>query len=696
MTSSNIQSTLNFTSSTIISPPLPSVFELLAQERLTDLIRPCLRQIFKFLHEIRPLSNSLRILYKYKDEFILLIESIVQWLYLHFYSALIGEHFYGLKRTANHRLRSLIFSVFLPYVKLKLDSLHEQMSMNNNNNNNNNRHTTFYMILQILPKIQVFIEGICWLYRIGYAFGRIEYYSPELQLAGVKLTYAKDPSPVIPSSTNASRFFSIISQIISSGLFLVQFIEWWNSTNGSKKNSINANINPPLPTTVRTQSTIGKRQCPLCRQPCNVPTAVLGSGYVYCYTCISDYVKRYHRCPTTHQPINLGMLYPFLDNVNTSELYVITFLYSLIVFIIILPPSELASAGFSIQNIFSYFLVETEEISFIRYHIKRISIKYIIHSFLSLGYVFILLYYCDWSLGVINVFINLFTQTSIILRFILYICLLIPIITSLIVLQWHLNDCYMHPIVRQLRLFIQINNQQQEQTWHTVESSINTEFRRFDKFTCGTATSNVRCYVLDSWILKCSMYHVNIAQQSNVRVELVDAHDIHLQETNEEVSLSTQYLNIVIKSYDIRIKPFYIRLKANEYDDLRGKLQANIENVKNIVVRQSLSELFVTDFRRHVIQNPKYRLPPNQRDLDTCIGCLQTNANVKLVKNCDAANIGRCQTCFCRPMWCLECLGKWFASRQDQARPDTWLQSTCPCPSCRSVFCILDISLVEF
>ncbi|CAF3436428.1 unnamed protein product [Rotaria sp. Silwood1] len=253
------------------------------------------------------------------------------------------------------------------------------------------------------------------------------------------------------------------------------------------------------------------------------------------------------------------MSYRFLDNISASELSIITFLYIIIVFIIILPPSELISAGLSIENIFSYFLAENEEISFIRYHIKRISIKCLVQSFLPLGYVFLLLYYCDWSLGFINACINLFTQTPTIFQLILYSCVLIPIITSLIVLRWHLNDCYMHPIVRQLRLFIQTNNQQQEQTWHTVESSINTEFRRFDKFTCGTATSNVRCYVLDSWILKCSMYHVNIAQQSNVRVELVDAHDIHLQETNEEVLLSTQYLNIVIKSYDSRIQPFYIR-----------------------------------------------------------------------------------------------------------------------------------------
>lgn len=35
--------------------------------------------------------------------------------------------------------------------------------------------------------------------------------------------------------------------------------------------------------------------------------------------------------------------------------------------------------------------------------------------------------------------------------------------------------------------------------------------------------------------------------------------------------------------------------------------------MKNIVVRQSLSELFLEDFRQHIAQNRKYRLPPNQQ-----------------------------------------------------------------------------------
>jgi peroxin-12 len=143
---------------------------------------------------------------------------------------------------------------------------------------------------------------------VSYAFGRTEYYSPALQLAGVKLTYSKDPSPATPPSTTTGRLFSIISQIMSSGLFLIQFVDWWNNTNGSKPKSTSPNTIPPLPVATQARPPIGKRQCPLCRQPCNVPTAVLGSGYVYCYTCISTYVKQNHRCPTTHQPVTSEQL----------------------------------------------------------------------------------------------------------------------------------------------------------------------------------------------------------------------------------------------------------------------------------------------------------------------------------------------------------------------------------------------------
>lgn len=291
-------------SPTELSPILPSLSELLAQERLTNLIRPCFQHILDFIQRKNPnqYSHIFKNLYQYKDEFLLLIEGILQWSYLHFHSALIGEHFYGLKRTANHRIRSLIFAVFLPYIKRKLNLLHEKMMISNNNNNTDDRNRTFSLVLQLLPKLQLLLEGLCWLYRLSYAFGLTKYYSPTLQLANVKLTYAKDPSPLIQSASIPQRLLTLISQIISNGIYVIQIIDWWNNNFHSKNDN-------PLPVQSRAQSMpSSQRQCLLCRQTCFVPTVILGSGYVYCYQCISNYVQRYHRCPTTNQPITIEHL----------------------------------------------------------------------------------------------------------------------------------------------------------------------------------------------------------------------------------------------------------------------------------------------------------------------------------------------------------------------------------------------------
>lgn len=84
------------------------------------------------------------------------------------------------------------------------------------------------------------------------------------------------------------------------------------------------------------------------------------------------------------------------------------------------------------------------------------------------------------------------------------------------------------------------------------------------------------------------------------------------------------------------------------------------------------------------------------QELEPCIGCMQTIANIKLIKNCQEPNEGECQQCYCRPMWCLTCMGKWFASRQDQQHPETWLSSQVPCPTCRAKFCILDVCLIRW
>lgn len=80
---------------------------------------------------------------------------------------------------------------------------------------------------------------------------------------------------------------------------------------------------------------------------------------------------------------------------------------------------------------------------------------------------------------------------------------------------------------------------------------------------------------------------------------------------------------------------------------------------------------------------------------EQCIGCLVKSADVKLQKLCDESQDGHCQNCYCRPMWCIDCMGKWFACRQDQRRIETWLSSKAHCPTCRATFCMLDVCSIE-
>ena len=82
---------------------------------------------------------------------------------------------------------------------------------------------------------------------------------------------------------------------------------------------------------------------------------------------------------------------------------------------------------------------------------------------------------------------------------------------------------------------------------------------------------------------------------------------------------------------------------------------------------------------------------------------MQTQPNIKLQKQCvDTDARGqtlpeslRCGVCYCRPMWCVDCMATWFASRQNQSERDTWLAQKCTCPMCRMPFCLLDVSFVE-
>ena len=58
------------------------------------------------------------------------------------------------------------------------------------------------------------------------------------------------------------------------------------------------------------------------------------------------------------------------------------------------------------------------------------------------------------------------------------------------------------------------------------------------------------------------------------------------------------------------------------------------------------------------------------QEVDNCIGCMVAPSDVKLLRRCDTIDSDQpqeennqpqdsCVTCYCRPMWCITCMGKW-------------------------------------
>jgi len=227
--------------------------------------------------------------------------------------------------------------------------------------------------------------------------------------------------------------------------------------------------------------------------------------------------------------------------------------------------------------------------------------------------------------------------------------------------------------------------------WQDVAAQINMEFRSLEKFSSVLGGTSI--YVTDSWIIKCTTYKVHIAQQTDSHLSIVNSENFAY---NHDTNQSAQFLQLRVSSIPPHDCMFDLNVNAVEYKDMKDRLNAPILNVRNVVINQSLSDRFLNAFREQVATNGF--LETNQlgnSDSESCIGCMVNPANIKLAKRCSTLSEGECQQCYCRPMWCLECMGRWFASRQDQNEPSQWMSSLAPCPTCRSKFCMLDVYKVQ-
>uniref|UniRef100_A0AAF6YVZ7 Transmembrane protein 129, E3 ubiquitin ligase n=1 Tax=Bos taurus TaxID=9913 RepID=A0AAF6YVZ7_BOVIN len=362
----------------------------------------------------------------------------------------------------------------------------------------------------------------------------------------------------------------------------------------------------------------------------------------------------------------------------------VTFTLAYLVFAVcfVFTPTEFHSAGLTVQNLLSGWL-GSEDAAFVPYHLRRTAATLLCHSLLPLGY------YVGMCFAASEKQLYYPSQTPETWRAFLLLALMLPAIACTLIYYWSRDHWACHPLARTLALYALPRS-----GWQAVASSVNTEFRRIDKFATGVP--GARVIVTDTWVMKVTTYRVHVAQQQDVRLTVTEAQQ---HELSPDSHLPVQLLTIRVASANPAVPAFHIRthlyrLNSTEYGELCEKLRAPIRSAANVVIHQSLGDLFLETFASLVEVNPAYSVPSSQ-DLEACIGCMQTQASVKLVKTCQEVAVGECQQCYCRPMWCLTCMGKWFASRQDPQRPDTWLASRVPCPTCRARFCVLDVCAVR-
>lgn len=360
----------------------------------------------------------------------------------------------------------------------------------------------------------------------------------------------------------------------------------------------------------------------------------------------------------------------------STDVLLFTLFYVLVSVGIVYPPVEFISAGFTIPALFARYLCSENEY-FIQYHIQRSALTLCVHSLLPFGYVFLMMLHYDYEQTYI---LQLFTTTAFIA----------PTFAMYQIYVWFRDKWKNHPIAVNLSYFC--NSDLVD--WLSVAAYINMEYRRIDKI-CIQTNSVIKVIVTDNWIIKVTPYNMHCAFRDDTAL-IVTSSDTHT------VSVSTrrevQYINIEVKSTRPHVQPFNIRLNALDFKDLQDKWLRPITILPNVTFHRTLLDRFVDAFKEQIKFNAQYEAT---QELESCIGCMQTIANVKLQKLCvEDPNVHRepdqaCTKCSCRPMWCADCMARWFASRLDESIPDTWLASKCTCPMCRAKFCIFDVSMIQ-
>ncbi|KAK0490676.1 cyclin-dependent protein kinase inhibitor [Armillaria novae-zelandiae] len=347
----------------------PSLFELVSQEQLRDLLQPALKYVLAVFAQRYP-RYLLRVVNRH-EEFYAVLMFVVERHYLKNHGASFSENFYGLKRRrrpyieaerekaatggvpAGEKLRrqeiwrSLLFLVGVPYLRAKAQDYFEDLGggistdiIDDGADVRQVRMLTDQSFKGWLRRAYKILYPWCnasfevWLlaYNVAYLFDQTPFYRPWLAWMGVDLRRlgiedlraaslkAVQKAPDAKGGglrqllrSSPQLLLDSLRLLLPTAVFFIKFLEWWYSP-GSPARSLSTSplgpaVPPPRMLPPHPQGIPFDKQkygiCPLCERSINNATA-LPSGYVFCYRCAYDHIEKHGKCPITLLPSKFG------------------------------------------------------------------------------------------------------------------------------------------------------------------------------------------------------------------------------------------------------------------------------------------------------------------------------------------------------------------------------------------------------
>lgn len=338
--------------------------------------------------------------------------------------------------------------------------------------------------------------------------------------------------------------------------------------------------------------------------------------------------------------------------IDAPATIIFTFFYIVFTISFVFQFKEFSAIGLSPENLLSSVLI-SEELRFVHHHMIKSSGTLVIHSLMPVVFLSGYTYFTTYVDGNHDSASEFFDHWPLV-KVVFTASLVVSLAVAAMAYRWQLGDRSAHPFAEKFRPYLT----ETLPLWSDVAKDINTEFRRIDKFSIRVNPLQ-KVVVTDNWIVMVGQWpwKFHLAHQSDITLDLLSSE--HHQISTEGQAGGTQYLTLQVKNRRPNAESFEFRLNSLEYQNLQDKLQGPIENIRNIQIFKTVSERFVEVFREEVTLNPRSQ---SDEELEPCIGCMINTANVILVRRCDpesAREGDACVNCHCRPMWCLDCLGKW-------------------------------------